>query len=112
MTYSPKQKMMIGAGLLLGAAITLPALANTPQTISQKKRKYAPEAVTLQVGETLRVLNDDIFLHHAFIESDEMEYDSGSMEEGESRDIVFDKQGRFVMKCAIHPKMRLDITVE
>ena len=88
------------------------ATANAPHTISQKNRTYAPKSVTLKTGESLRVLNDDIFLHHAFIDGPDMEYDSGSMEEGESRDILFDKQGRFVMKCAIHPKMKLDITVE
>jgi len=88
------------------------AQAETEQVISQKNRTYAPEAVTLKKGESLKIINDDIFLHHAFIESDDVEFDSGSMEEGETARIKFDKVGEYQLLCAIHPKMKLDITVE
>jgi plastocyanin len=81
-------------------------------TISQKNRKYSPKAVTLKKGDSLNVVNDDIFLHHAFIKSDDMEFDSGSMEEGDSAKITFETSGQYQLKCAIHPKMKLDITVE
>ena len=81
-------------------------------TISQKKRTYAPKAVTIKAGDKLRVVNDDIFLHHAFIDSPDLQFDSGSMEEGEERDIEFTKPGEYQLKCAIHPKMNLDVTVE
>jgi len=81
-------------------------------TISQKKRTYAPKAVTIKAGDKLRVVNDDIFLHHAFIDSPDLQYDSGSMEEGEERDIQFNKPGEYQIKCAIHPKMNLDVKVE
>ena len=81
-------------------------------TISQKKRTYAPKAVTIKAGDKLRVVNDDIFLHHAFINSPDLQYDSGSMEEGEEREIQFSKPGEYQIKCAIHPKMNLDVTVK
>lgn len=81
-------------------------------TISQKKRTYAPEAVTIKAGDSLRIVNDDIFLHHAFVDSPTLEYDSGSMEEGEKRDIYFENPGQYQVKCAIHPKMNLDVTVK
>lgn len=114
MTIRNMKLLLTGAAVSLGAAAILvaPSLANGPQTISQKNRTYAPGKITLNVGETLRVLNDDIFLHHAFIKDKNMNYDSGSMESGEARDIIFDETGYFKMGCAIHPKMRLDITVE
>lgn len=79
--------------------------------ISQKKRTYAPGAVTIKPGDTLRVINDDIFLHHAFVDTEALRFDSGSMEEGETRDIQFDAPGRYEVRCAIHPKMKLDVTV-
>ena len=81
-------------------------------TISQKRRKYAPGAVTIKPGDTLRIVNDDIFLHHAFVDNDVLTYDSGSMEEGETRDIAFTQAGTYQVKCAIHPRMRLDVTVQ
>ena len=80
--------------------------------ISQKNRTYAPEAVTIDKGQSLKILNDDIFLHHAFIKSDKMEFDSGSMDEGESAVVKFSTPGVYNVKCAIHPKMNLEVTVK
>lgn len=111
------KKPMIGK-MLLVALIAYPigVLAQHASsdiiTISQKKRTYAPKAITIKAGEKLRIVNDDIFLHHAFIDSPELQYDSGSMEEGEKRDIQFRTPGEYQVKCAIHPKMILDVTVE
>lgn len=107
-----------GARAILIALIAFPVgvLAQTVNddviTISQKRRKYAPVAVTIKPGDILRVVNDDIFLHHAFVDNDDMKYDSGSMEEGEKRDIKFPTRGEFQLQCAIHPRMRLTVTVE
>lgn len=88
------------------------AQAQTEQIISQKNRTYAPGAVTLKKGESLKIINDDIFLHHAFIKSEAINFDSGSMEEGEMARVTFNKPGEYQLLCAIHPKMKLNITVE
>ena len=80
--------------------------------ISQKNRTYAPEAVSVKAGESIRIINDDIFLHHAFVDDEDMEFDSGPMEEGETRDIEFSEPGEYDIKCAIHPKMKLTVTVD
>lgn len=107
-----------GAKVALIALIAFPAgvLAQSATddviTISQKRRKYAPGAVTIKPGDTLRIVNDDIFLHHAFVDDEALQYDSGSMEEGEMRDIQFTEAGNYQVKCAIHPRMRLEVTVE
>jgi plastocyanin len=88
-----------GAKALMIAVIAYPAgvlaqsVTDDVITISQKRRKYAPVAVTIKPGDTLQ-------------------YDSGSMEEGETRDIQFTAVGAYQVKCAIHPRMRLDVTVK
>lgn len=109
-------KLKLSHAICLVSLIAFPvgvlAQANSDIVISQKKREYAPGKVTLQAGQSIKIVNDDIFLHHAFIDSDTMEYDSGSMEEGESRDVQFNTPGQFQVKCAIHPKMNLDVTVK
>jgi plastocyanin len=107
-----------GAKALIIALIAFPAgvLAQSATddvvTISQKRRKYAPGAVTIKPGDTLRIVNDDIFLHHAFVDEETLQYDSESMEEGETRDIRFTEVGNYQVRCAIHPRMRLDVTVK
>lgn len=96
------------------AGIVLNAYASSDDaiTISQKNRTYAPEAITIRAGESIRIINDDIFLHHAFVDNERMEYDSGPIEEGEARKISFPEKGEFNVECAIHPKMKLTVTVE
>lgn len=88
------------------------ASSNEATVISQKNRTYAPGAITVKAGETVRIINDDIFLHHAFVDDDGMDFDSGPMEEGELRDIEFSEPGEYNVKCAIHPKMKLTVVVE
>ncbi len=109
-------KLKLSHSICLISLIAFPvgvlAQANSEIVISQKKRTYAPGKVTIQAGQSLKIINDDIFLHHAFVDSDEMDFDSGSMEEGESRTVQFNKTGTYQVKCAIHPKMNLDVTVE
>ncbi len=109
----------IGASIWTKAALTaliaypagLWAQAQTDIIISQKNRTYAPGAVEISAGQSLKIVNDDIFLHHAFVKSKDMTFDSGSMEEGESARVTFPVPGTFHLKCAIHPKMNLDVTV-
>lgn len=88
------------------------AQSKTEHVISQKNRTYAPGELSLKAGESIKIVNDDIFLHHAFIDSDDLEFDSGSMEEGESANVTFKEPGVYNVKCAIHPKMNLEVTVK
>jgi plastocyanin len=110
----PLQSIWTKIALISLIAYPLGVLAQskTEHVISQKNRTYAPGAIEINVGDTVKVVNDDIFLHHAFIESDDLEFDSGSMEEMESASVRFKKPGTYNMKCAIHPKMNLEITVK
>lgn len=94
------------------AGVLAQSVSDDVITISQKSRKYAPGSVTIKTGDILRIVNDDIFLHHAFVDEEALQYDSGSMEEGETRDIEFTDAGNYQVRCAIHPRMRLDVTVE
>lgn len=105
-------KALIIALIAFPAGVLAQSATDDVITISQKRRKYAPAAVTIKPGDTLRIVNDDIFLHHAFVDDEALRYDSGSMEEGETRDIQFTEVGNYQVKCAIHPRMRLEVTVE
>ena len=88
------------------------ASSQSENLVSQKNRKYSPTDMTIKAGDTVKIVNDDIFLHHAFVDSDNFEFDSGSMEEGDKTEITFTEAGEFQIKCAIHPRMTLNVTVE
>ena len=116
MEIKSKLSTSIWPKVILVAAICYPigvmAQSKTEHVISQKKRKYAPGKIEINQGESLKIVNDDIFLHHAFIDSPNLKFDSGSMDEGESAVVKFNKPGEYQVKCAIHPKMNLDVTVK
>ncbi len=103
------------AGLisLLAMLVTLDAaLADRAFEVRQKNRMFNPGALAINRDEIVRIVNDDgELLHHAYVESDGFNFDSGEQEPGSATDIRFTKAGTFAVLCAIHPKMRLTVTV-
>jgi len=95
-------------GLLAGAA-----LAVGPYQISQKNREFHPGEITINRGEALRFVNDDgDLLHHAYLKSPQFQFDSGDQKPGSKFEVVFPVAGNFTVLCAIHPKMKLAVTVK
>jgi plastocyanin len=81
--------------------------------VSQAGRMFKPAEITIQRGETVELLNDDgDLLHHAYIESDRMNFDSGDLRPGTRASIKFSTPGDFLVLCAIHPKMKLVVRVK
>ena len=103
------------AFLLAGAVVGLGVLsgfAKSAYVISQKGRAFRPDNVTINRGQQLEIVNDDGDLrHHAYIDSDTMNFDSGDQEPGSRTTIAFATAGDFEVLCAIHPKMRLAVHV-
>ena len=97
---------------LAGAATTASALDGEVHEARQKNRIFEPHSLQLQVGDVVRIINDDgELLHHAYVKSDTFSYDSGEQEPGSATDIRFTAAGTFAVLCGIHPKMRLNVTV-
>lgn len=94
------------------AATTGFTLAAGLVVVSQRNRQFNPEHLTIAAGTTIRVMNDDQVTHHLYIDSPDMPFDSGEQPVGKSIDLHFDKAGRFLVRCAIHPTMRLDVQVK
>lgn len=100
------------AAALLARSLCGSAEAGTYQ-VSQKGRAFQPNQIELHKGDTLRIVNDDDgLLHHAYIKSDAMEFDSGEQNPGDHVDIPFAKSGTFEVRCGIHPKMHLRVDVK
>lgn len=105
-----------GAALLacvLVVAVAAPiVLAAETIMISQRNRKFTPDALSIQRGSVLHIVNDDKVTHHVFIDGGGMSFDSGEQPIGASVDVPFDRTGTFAVQCAIHPTMRLQVTVK
>ena len=87
------------------------ALAATVVPIVQKGRAFASQQLEIIAGDSIRFLNEDSFIHHIFIRSATMSFDSEEQEPGKSVDIRFPTAGIFTVRCEIHPKMSLQVSV-
>ena len=97
----------------LGGLLAGTALALGPYQISQKNRQFQPGQITINRGEALRFINDDgELLHHAYLKSPEFQFDSGDQKPGSKFEVAFPVTGHFTVLCAIHPKMKLVVTVK
>jgi plastocyanin len=103
--------------LVAGAALSLSllaglALADARFQVSQRGRAFEPGELSIKRGDILQIVNDDgDLMHHAYIESDQFNFDSGDQEPGAKVDIPFTVSGNFTVLCGIHPKMKLIVHV-
>jgi plastocyanin len=79
--------------------------------IGQKGRLFAPDSVTIKKGTTLTFVNDDTVPHNIFSTSKGNEFNLGSQAPGVSTNVTFNEVGEAQVMCAIHPRMKLALTV-
>ena len=103
-------KWPLAAIALLTAASAVSLAADT-LTVSQKGRKFSPDTLNVIPGTMVRIENDDRVTHHVYVDQPEMKFDSGEQSVGNEVTLRFDHDGKFAVRCAIHPTMHLDVTV-
>lgn len=80
--------------------------------VSQRGRAFQPGELIIKRGDIVQIVNDDgDLLHHAYVESDVFNFDSGDQEPGGKVDVAFTVAGNFTVLCGIHPKMKLLVHV-
>jgi plastocyanin len=101
------------AGFASMAAICYSVLpvAATEQVITQKGRQFSVEAVSVKKGETLTFFNDDTVPHNIMSLTAGNEFNLGSQPPGSSTPVTFTQVGDVSVICAIHPRMKLQVTV-
>lgn len=100
---------------LLGMCILAPASSalskDAPAAISQKARRFTPAIASTRLSAPLTILNDDTFTHHIYYDDHGSRFDSGAQKPGQTVMLSFPEAGEYQVRCAIHPKMRLDVSV-
>jgi plastocyanin len=114
-SHTPRFRWIVASALAMAVA-TLSAgagLTAAQYVVSQKGREFRPNSITVKKGESITIVNDDADLrHHVYIDSSAFRFDSGDQEPGSRTDILFSVAGSFEVLCAIHPKMKLAVTVQ
>jgi plastocyanin len=102
--------LVVAAAAALALAMPLVHAADGV-SVSQQNRTFMPEKLTVTRGTTVHIANDDDVTHHVYVDSPNMKFDSGEQPIGATVDLRFDADGTFPVRCAIHPTMRLNVTV-
>jgi plastocyanin len=113
------KRVSISAGLVLFAIGEMVAIAWASEShrIIQKDRSFQVDDnqikdIAVAAGDELRFLNDDNFLHQIFIASGGLDFDSNEQVPGAVIAIKFSDPGIYEIRCHIHPKMSLTVTVK
>jgi plastocyanin len=101
----------IGAVALTAAAAAAPCAAADLQ-IFQKGKEFSEKSVTIRAGQSIEFVNDDGNVHNVHSATEGHVFDLGAQEPGASNTHVFAAPGEVAVRCAIHPRMRLAVTVE
>jgi plastocyanin len=95
---------------LLGTGLR--ALADENHTVVQKGRSFRPKTIEISAGDTIEFSNEDEFIHQIYVASDNLKFDSAEQPPGQKVHVTFPASGTFPVRCHIHPKMLLTVTVK
>ncbi|TQV82309.1 cupredoxin domain-containing protein [Denitrobaculum tricleocarpae] len=105
-------KASTGAAALVavGGLGAISAFASTSHVISQAEKAFSTKKMEVAVGDSITFVNDDKVKHNIVIKK--MDVSSGIQKPGEKIDVLFDKNGKFKVRCGIHPKMKVTVVVK
>jgi len=92
-------------------------LASTAQAatlnVDQNNLKFSPNTLTVKAGDTVSYLNNDDVTHNInVIDAEGDPDDKGLQKPKQTITAKFDKPGEYQVRCAIHPKMKMTVTVQ
>lgn len=117
MEYVMKHSGPIFASVALGAACgfviaTYALMAHAAELkVVQQDLAFAPNQISLKVGDRIIFANNDEYGHNVYSPTPGSEFDVGLQEPGQSRPVEFKTAGVVEVRCRIHPRMRLVVTV-
>jgi plastocyanin len=99
------------AGALAAALFSYAYAAETD--IEQAGQHFNQTSLAIAVGDTVHFHNlDDVTHNINVIDADGQPEDQGLQKPGEVITKRFDQAGNFVVRCAIHPRMKMKIEVK
>jgi plastocyanin len=109
-----RQKISKLGGAIFAATLLL--IAGTAyaahSTVIESQGAFAPDSLSLKPGDTVTFSNrDDIALDLQIVEEDGTVSDKGMQRPGQEITLVFSRAGIYKVRCAIHPQIKMTVTV-
>ena len=79
--------------------------------VRQVDRQFSVETLDAGVGDEVEFWNDDKVVHSILSRSPAQPFDLGAQKPGDVLRIRLSAPGEIKVECAIHPKMKMTITV-
>ena len=93
-------------------SLAAPGLAlGKDQVVTQKAKQFSVAEITIAAGDKLVFKNDDDTSHNVFSSADGSKFNLGIQKPGSESSQAFAAAGTYEVRCAIHPKMKLKVTV-
>jgi plastocyanin len=100
------------AAVIIASQLAFAAAASADEvTVGQAGKTFNPTDVQVKVGDSVKFNNDDTVTHAVLVKGPH-ETNLGQMKPGDAKSVTLDEAGTYDVKCAIHPKMKLTITVQ
>jgi cytochrome c peroxidase len=97
---------------LAAVMVTAVVSAAAPITVTQKGLQFSSAELTVSKGQVVVFMNDDRTPHNITVAGDGMNLNGGLQPPGAEFRVPFSKTGTFAISCGIHPKMKLNVTVQ
>ena len=103
-----RKMMMVGCLALLASSAFAADVA-----VQQAHMGFAVDAVTIKAGDDVVFSNNDDALHNIqIIDANDDVEDRGMQKPGQDIKVSFPKAGQYKVRCSIHPKMKMTVTVQ
>jgi plastocyanin len=104
---------LTAAILVTGALIaTAHAALAGDLRIVQKDKRFSATKASIKTGDLVTFVNNDEAMHNVYSFTEGFTFDLGGQSPGEETTVRLSKPGVVDVRCAIHPKMKLQITVQ
>jgi plastocyanin len=101
----------IGTAALL--SIGAAGLASADEIkVNQVNKAFDPVSLTVKAGDTVDFVNGDTVTHNVYTRGTPQVFSLGALKPGEQKSVTFSTPGTYDVKCAIHPTMKMTITVQ
>jgi plastocyanin len=86
--------------------------ASADHKINQQNKAFSIKEIAVAAGDSITFMNADEVTHNVYSATPGLEFELRTQAPGKSDTVKFDKKGSLVVECAIHPKMKVQVTVK
>ena len=109
-----RRTAVFAAGIVLvgGLAAGVAQAAVSVVVVDQVRQRFSKSVVSILPGDAVHFVNTDDVKHNIRVfSSDDSETDKGIQDPDQVIELKLDKSGTYVVRCAIHQKMKMKIEV-